>query len=105
MICKFLLNNQVFRDTLGNKIVFHCVNTSIVVPGGATVVTNSSTDKYFGVGSHGQLFDDGNFHIHAKSGNVWINSLDSGDINLGLQYNSGSGSTVKVGGNLVSKTA
>lgn len=62
----------------------------VTVPGSATVVSNSATNKYIGVGTHGQLFDDGNLHIHSSSGTVWINSLDGGDIAIGLQSNSGS---------------
>ena len=54
------------------------------------MTSNQATDKYFALGTRGQIFDDGNFHIHTNSGNLWINSLDGGDINLGLQTNSGS---------------
>ena len=78
--------------------------SSLQVSGGATVVNNSATDHYANWGTVGQIFDDGNFHIHAKTGNIWINAIDSSDINLGMQVASGSGSTVKVGGNLESRT-
>lgn len=73
----------------------------ITIPEVASVTNNSATNKYLGIGSHGQLFDDGNFHIHTTSGAVWINSLDSGNIKLGTQYNSGSGSDVDIGKNLI----
>lgn len=66
--------------------------TTLSIAGGATVTNNSSTDKYLAIGTKGQLFDDGNLHIHSSSGNVWINSLDGGSINLGLQSNSGTSS-------------
>ena len=46
------------------------------------------------MGGNGQIFDDGNFHIHSSSGTVWINSLDGGDIALGQQSNSGTSKTV-----------
>lgn len=79
--------------------------TNLQVAGGASVTNNAATDHYINLGTVGQIFDDGNFHIHAKTGNLWINALTSGDINLGYQYNSGTGTTVKVAGNLESKTA
>lgn len=69
------------------------VSNNITVSGGATVVNNTSTNKYINIGQ-GQLFDDGNFHVHTSSGSLWLNSLDGGDINLGLQTNSGSSKAV-----------
>lgn len=72
----------------------------ISVPSTTSVVSGSSTDKYISIGSHGQIFDDGNFHIHTNAGTLWLNSLDSSDIKLGTQYNTGSGSDVYVGKNL-----
>ncbi len=68
--------------------------TNLTVAGSASVTNNSATDKYLNIATTGQLFDDGNFHIHAKTGNMWINTLDSSNIYIGLQYNSGSGSNV-----------
>jgi hypothetical protein len=55
----------------------------------ASVTSNSAIDNALNVGSKGQLFDDGNFHIHSSSGAVWINSLDGSAIRLGTQTNSG----------------
>lgn len=69
-----------------------------------SVLNNSATNKYIGIGTSGQLFDDGNFHIHANSGTLWLNSLDSGDIKIGTQYNSGSGSDVYIGKNLAANS-
>lgn len=78
--------------------------TNLTVLGSATVASNAATDKYINVGTHGQLFDDGNFHIHTSSGTLWLNSLDSSDISIGTQYNSGTGSSVNIGKNLVANS-
>lgn len=59
-------------------------NLTIASP--ASVTSNSATDKYLDVGTKGQLFDDGNFHLHAKTDNLWLNAL-SGNIFIGEQYN------------------
>lgn len=72
----------------------------LTVPAGASTTNNSATNKALNIGTRGQLFDDGNFHVHATSGTLWLNSLDSGDISLGTQYNTGSGSNVNIGRNL-----
>lgn len=80
-------------QTLTNKTLSSPVITgtvpSITIAGAASVTANSATDKYINVGTHGQLFDDGNFHVHATDGALWLNSLNGSDINLGLQSNSG----------------
>lgn len=66
---------------------------NLTISTAASVVANSATDNYINVGARGQIFDDGNFHIHAIDGNIWINSLTGGDISLGLQSNSGTSVT------------
>ena len=80
-------------QTLSNKTLASPVISgtvpSLTIAGAASVTANSSTDKYINVGTHGQLFDDGNFHIHSSDGALWLNSLNGSDINLGLQSNSG----------------
>lgn len=68
------------------------VNLTIASP--AAVSNNAATTRYINVGTHGQLFDDGNFHVHTNSGSLWINSLDGGDIRLGTQTNSGTSSVI-----------
>jgi hypothetical protein len=68
--------------------------TNLRVAGGATTTNNSATDKFIQVGTKGQLFDDGNLHVHSSSGAVWINSLDGGDIRLGTQTNSGKSNVI-----------
>lgn len=76
----------------------------LTVPGGASTTNNSATNKALNIGTSGQLFDDGNLHIHATSGTLWLNSLNSGDISIGTQYNSGTGSNVNIGKNLTANS-
>lgn len=64
-------------------------NGIIAITSPASVTSNSATNNALNVGAKGQLFDDGNFHIHSNSGSVWINSLDGSPIRLGTQTNSG----------------
>jgi hypothetical protein len=62
-------------------------NGLVYITGPASTNTNNATNNALNIGTTGQLFDDGNFHIHAKSGNLWLNALDGGDIRLGTQTN------------------
>lgn len=64
-------------------------NGIITITGPASVTSNSATNNALNVGTKGQLFDDGNFHIHASTGSLWLNVLDGGAIRLGTQTNSG----------------
>jgi hypothetical protein len=79
-----LTNKTLTSPTIGGTV------PSLTIAGAASVTANASTDKYLNIGTHGQLFDDGNFHVHTNSGALWLNSLDGGSINLGLQSNTGS---------------
>jgi hypothetical protein len=40
------------------------------------------------INNTGELFDDGNFHIHSKKGTLWLNALD-GDVRINNQTNGG----------------
>lgn len=74
----------------------------IAVKGSATVVSGSATANGITFGTHGSIHDDGNFHIHSTSSNLWINAMDGSDINIGTQVNSGvsSNSNITIGKNL-----
>ena len=50
------------------------------------------------------MFNDGNLHIHSSSGAIWINPLDSTNVQIGTQYNTGAGSGIVVQGNITSNT-
>ena len=69
-------------------------NGIITITSPASVTSNSATNNALNVGTKGQLFDDGNFHIHASTGSVWINSLDGNPIRLGTQTNSGNSTVI-----------
>jgi hypothetical protein len=69
-------------------------NGIITITSPASVTSNSATNNALNVGTKGQLFDDGNFHIHSSSGAVWINSLDGSAIRLGTQTNSGNSTVI-----------
>jgi hypothetical protein len=69
-------------------------NGIITITSPASVTSNSATNNALNVGTKGQLFDDGNFHIHSNSGSVWINSLDGNPIRLGTQTNTGNSAVI-----------
>ncbi len=69
-------------------------NGIITITSPASVTSNSATNNALNVGTKGQLFDDGNFHIHSNSGSVWINSLDGSPIRLGTQTNTGNSTVI-----------
>ena len=91
-----LTNKTLTTPTISSPSITGTV-ASLTIAGAASVTANSATDKYINIGTHGQLFDDGNIHIHSNSGALWLNTLDGSDINLGLQSNSGT-SNVKASG-------
>jgi hypothetical protein len=48
---------------------------------------NPATPSGIVVGTHGQIFDDGNFHIHSVSnGDMWINNAAGNQLRLNNQY-------------------
>jgi hypothetical protein len=95
------LNNTGTLEVINSaytSTVFSISDAGIVsVPNAASVSSNAATTNALAIGSHGQLFDDGNFHIHTSEGSLWLNSLNGGDIQLGIQSNSGS-SNVRANG-------
>ena len=85
-----------FLNSAYSALTFTISDNGIVtITSPASVTSNSATNNALNVGTKGQLFDDGNFHIHSSSGSVWINALDGSAIRLGTQTNSGN-STVLV---------
>jgi hypothetical protein len=69
-------------------------NGIITINSPASVTSNSATNNALNIGTKGQLFDDGNFHIHSSSGAVWINALDGSSIRLGTQTNTGNSTVI-----------
>jgi len=85
-----------FLNSAYNAQTFSIADNGIItISSPASVTSNSATNNVLNVGTKGQLFDDGNLHIHSSTGSVWINSLDGSAIRLGTQTNSGN-STVLV---------
>jgi hypothetical protein len=79
-----------FLNSAYNALTFSIADNGILtINSPASVTSNSAIDNALNIGTKGQLFDDGNFHIHSNSGAVWINSLDGSAIRLGTQTNSG----------------
>jgi hypothetical protein len=84
-----------FLDSAYTTLTFTISDNGIVtINSPASVTSNSATNNALNVGTKGQLFDDGNLHIHGSSGSVWINSLDGSAIRLGTQTNSGNSTVI-----------
>lgn len=98
-----------FLNSLYTAQIFGVDDNGIVtINSPATVVDNMATTYALNVGKYGQIFDDGNFHIHTNKGALWINSLDGSNIRLGTQTNSGNSAvivdTTTVGHSFFTKT-
>ena len=73
--------------------------TSVNLGQAGSVITNIASTNYISLNSNnGQMFSDGNFHIHSGSGSIWINTLDSSPIKIGTQSNSGTGASIMLQG-------
>jgi hypothetical protein len=84
-----------FLNSAYSAEIFNIANNGIVtISSPASVTSNSATNNALNIGTKGQLFDDGNFHIHSSSGAVWINALDGSAIRLGTQTNSGNSTVI-----------
>jgi hypothetical protein len=96
---KWLRVNQTgsleFLNSAYSAQTFSIADNGIVtISSPASVTSNSATNNALNIGTKGQLFDDGNLHIHASTGSVWINSLDGSAIRLGTQTNSGNSTVI-----------
>ena len=84
-----------FLNSAYSALTFTISDNGIVtINSPASVTSNSATNNALNIGTKGQLFDDGNFHIHSSSGAVWINALDGSAIRLGTQTNSGNSTVI-----------
>jgi hypothetical protein len=89
------LVNSAYTLTLvyfGDNGIFSIPNTAATTSG---VPTSNALELNAG---HSYLFDDGNPHFISTSGNIWLDSLDSGQVRIGTSPQSGSGSQLVVGG-------
>jgi hypothetical protein len=65
----------------------------------ATVSNNVASTNVINLNTQGQLFSDGNLHLHSSGGSIWINALDGSDVNINTQVNSGvTGGGINVAG-------
>lgn len=65
---------------------------ALVVAGGVGIGgdLSLSLNKNLYFGTHGKIFDDGNFHIHSLTeGGFWLNNESGGEIRINNQYNGG----------------
>jgi hypothetical protein len=87
--------NIEFINSAYNATIFTIGDNGVItINSPASVTSNSATNNAINIGTKGQLFDDGNFHIHSSSGAVWINALDGSAIRLGTQTNSGNSTVI-----------
>jgi hypothetical protein len=85
--------------------VLQVTDSGLISTGGASTTSNSiPTSNAITLNNNGLLFDDGNFHLHSSSGAIWINPLDSTNVEIGTQYNSGSGAGIVVQGGVTTNT-
>ena len=81
---------QLIRSDYGADVFYVTQGGVLGVGGGSTASSNSQTDattNYLNFNNNGsQIYDDGNFHIHARGSgsNMWINT-NGGFIALGNQ--------------------
>ena len=95
--------------TASGNILCYTANNEVIQAGLATlgqasVTTNLPTTNGLALNSNSYYFDDGNSHIHSKSGSIWINPLDSSSVLIGTQSNSGSGGGLTVQANITTNT-
>lgn len=81
-----------------NASVLNISDSGVVtIPGTATTASNTASTNVLNIATHGQLFDDGNFHVHSTSGALWINAIDGSTVRINTQSNSATGGVVMGG--------
>jgi hypothetical protein len=96
----FQIINSAYSAT-----VLQVTDAGIIATGGQSTSSSSlPTSNAISLNNNGYLFDDGNFHIHSSSGAIWINPLDSTNVEIGTQYNSGTGAGIIVQGGVTTNT-
>lgn len=81
---------EILNSAYTAQILSIADNGLVTIPGIASVTNSSATTNALAISTHGQLFDDGNFHVHSTSGALWLNAVDGSDIIIGTQTASGS---------------
>lgn len=101
-------NNVILGSSSVDTVTIKAGNTEMTgvlkIPAGSTSTNNISLN-----GTKGQIYDDGNLHIHGTQ-NTWINTVDNGGVRLNMEtsgdvyagnnfyMNSGYGSSAKAFG-------
>lgn len=80
---------EVLNSAYTASILNLADNGLLTLPGTASVTNGTATSNGLNIGTHGTVFDDGNFHVHSTSGALWLNANDGSDIIVGTQTNSG----------------
>ena len=95
---------QILNSAYNASLLNIADNGIVTIPGTATTSSNTASTNVLNIATHGQLFDDGNFHIHSTSGALWINAIDGSRVFINTQLNSGTGG-VSIGGDVVAQTS
>ena len=89
----FVIAPNIYADST----IYDNQNTSYYLKPSGTTILNSLTattlnipitSGYINVGTHGTIYDDGNFHIHSTTGTLWLNAADNtNSVNINAQAN------------------
>jgi len=91
---------EIVRSDYG-AVIFTLSDAGIVqIPQGG-VAGSTATSNAINLGSQGQLYSDGNVHLHSNGGQIWINALDGSDVAVNTQVTPTAGG-LQVGGALKS---
>jgi hypothetical protein len=81
--------------------VFSVTDTGLISINASSSATDGvAVNNGIAMNANSYIFDDGNYHITTKSGNIWLNSNSGGTVNINTQMPSG-----VTGGGLVSQGA
>ena len=99
---RYLTSSYLNASVTGSSLTSVGTLTNLTVAGEASPTAGVESTHYLNVGTHGHMFDDGNFHLHSTSGDMWFNTLESGRyVQLNTQ---GVSAGVKMGGDVISTT-
>jgi hypothetical protein len=84
-----------------NATILSITDTGFISINASSSATDGvPTNNGIAMNANSYIFDDGNYHITAKTGNIWLNSNSGGTVNINTQMPSG-----VTGGGLVSQGA
>ena len=74
-----LINNNY------TSTIFAVSQNGLIQTGTATATNQIPANNALSLNNHSYVFDDGNMHLTANSGSIWINSNDGGDVRINTQ--------------------